>query len=229
MSLLLITPIFVVASYLLGAIPFGLLIGLSKGIDIRQHGSKNIGATNCGRVVGKGWGQLCLALDILKGFIPTLVYGVWFFPELASAAAYGWWLAVALAAVLGHLFPVYLGFKGGKGVATTIGVGLGLWPHFTVAMIVSVIAYLIVRYVFGFVSLGSLTLAVVFPIALGVYMFISGLALSTGWPLLAVALTLTVLIFVRHKDNIRRLLRGEELAVNAVQAAPEPPQSTSDN
>lgn len=221
------TWLFILGAYLLGAIPFGLIIGLSKGVDIRQHGSKNIGATNCGRVVGKGWGQLCLMLDILKGFVPTLVYGQWLFPAEATAAAYGWWLAVALAAVLGHLFPVYLGFKGGKGVATTIGVGLGIWPYFTVAMLVSVAAYLIVRYAIGFVSLGSLTLAIVFPIALGVYMAIAGLALSVGWPLLAVALTLTVLIIVRHKENIRRLLRGEELAVNPSQP-PAAEQESSD-
>lgn len=219
---MLTTLLCVLGAYLLGAIPFGLLIGLARGIDIRQHGSKNIGATNCGRVVGKPWGQLCLLLDILKGFGPTLAYGQWLFPPDPTAAAYGWWLAVALAAVLGHLFPVYLGFKGGKGVATTIGVGLGIWPFFTVAMIVSVAAYLIVRYAFGYVSLGSLTLAVVFPVALGIYMYIGGLALSVGWPLLAVALTLAVLIFIRHKENIRRLLRGEELAVNASKSE-EPP------
>jgi len=209
----------ILGAYLLGAIPFGLIIGLSKGVDIRQHGSKNIGATNCGRVIGKGWGQLCLLLDILKGFVPTLVYGQWLFPTEPTAAAYGWWLAVAFAAVLGHLFPIYLSFKGGKGVATTIGVGLGIWPYFTIAMIVSVAAYLVVRYAFGFVSLGSLVLAVVFPIALAIYMYIDGLALSTGWPLLAVALMLAVLIFIRHKENIRRLLRGEELAVNTTKPA----------
>lgn len=221
------TVLFIVSAYLLGAVPFGYLIGIARGFDIRQHGSKNIGATNCGRVVGKAWGQLCLALDILKGFLPTLAYGIWLFPETATAAAYGWWLGVALAAVLGHLFPIYLGFKGGKGVATTIGVGLGIWPYFAVAMLFSVAAYLVVRYAVGFVSLGSLTLAVVFPIALGMYMYLDGLALSVGWPLLAVAVTLMLLIIVRHKENIRRLLRGEELAVQAKDAPLVEPQAST--
>jgi glycerol-3-phosphate acyltransferase PlsY len=204
----------IVGAYLLGAVPFGYLIGRLHGVDIRQHGSRNIGATNVGRVVGRRAGLLCLALDIAKGLAPTLVYGLLRVPAEVDAGGLGWWLGVGVAAVLGHLFPVYLGFRGGKGVATTIGVALGIFPFFTVAMAVAVIGYFLVRYATGAVSAGSLTLAVLFPAALAVYVgLIRPLPLERVWPLFAVALLLGLLILVRHRENIRRLWRGEELSV----------------
>ncbi len=202
----------ILAAYLLGAIPFGLIIGLSRGVDVRTQGSKNIGATNVGRVVGSKWGKLTLALDIAKGLAPTLAYGWLVTPALPSAIDLLLWVAVGLAAVLGHLFPVYLGFRGGKGVATTIGMGLGVFPYYTVAMIVALLGYAAGRYGSGRVSVGSLALAGVFPIAVWVVMAQRGLTLVNGWPLLTIAVLLSVLIIVRHRDNIRRLLRGEEPA-----------------
>lgn len=208
-------------AYLVGAIPFGLLIGLTRGIDIRQHGSRNIGATNCGRVLGKGYGLLCLYLDILKGLIPALLGG-WLLTGAAPSAAEYWrWLAVGGAAVLGHTFPVYLGFRGGKGVATTIGVALGVYPFFTVGMTAALLSYALVRYSLGVVSAGSLALAVTFPIAVAAHIAIRGVGFDTHWPLLAVASGLALLIIVRHTENIRRLLGGRELAAREAIAPPE--------
>lgn len=214
----MLATLLIVGAYLLGAIPFGLLIGLARGVDIRQHGSRNIGATNAGRVLGKKWGYLCLALDILKGLVPALCASLLIHPDPATGGrvdtALLIRLAVALAAVLGHVFPVYLGFRGGKGVATTVGVGLGIWPDFTLAMAAALVAYAAARFGTGLVSVGSLALAVLFPIAVyGVGLqFHAGYTLREYWPLLAVALLLSVLIIVRHRSNIGRLLRGQEHA-----------------
>jgi len=197
----------------LGAIPFGLLIGRARGVDVRTQGSRNIGATNVGRVLGRKWGYLCLALDILKGFIPTLCATLVLRAERADPRQQLLVLLVAVAAVLGHVFPVYLGFRGGKGVATTIGVALGIWPYFSIAMAAALVAYALVRFTTGTVSAGSITLAVVFPLALLVYLRWRGLSLADHWPLQAVAVLLGLVIIVRHHENIRRLLGGHELGV----------------
>lgn len=210
---------FIVGAYLLGSIPFGLLIGRAHGVDIRTQGSHNIGATNVGRVIGRKWGYLCLALDILKGFAPTLGASLLLPRTTAEPLRHGLLLLVALAAVLGHVFPVYLRFRGGKGVATTVGVALGIWPHYTVAMAVALVAYALVRFTTGAVSAGSLTLAVVFPAAFFVYAHLAGLTLGEYWPLLAVAIVLGLVIIVRHRENIRRLLGGKELSVKGESAA----------
>lgn len=205
--------ILVGGSYLLGAIPFGLLIGLSRGVDIRQHGSRNIGATNAGRVLGRKYGLICLYLDILKGLIPSIVAGALLVSAPIDPGMLWQWMLVGLAAVLGHTFPIYLGFRGGKGVATTIGVALGVFPYFTVGMIAALFGYFVARTISGMVSLGSLAIAVIFPLAVLAYLVTSGLALAQYWPLLAVSGTLGLLIIVRHTANISRLIRGEEPAV----------------
>jgi len=207
----LIPLLFILGAYLLGAIPFGLLIGLAHGVDVRTQGSRNIGATNVGRVLGRRWGFVCLALDILKGFLPTVAASLWWGGWRPEPRGQLLVLGVALAAVLGHVFPVYLGFRGGKGVATTIGVALGVWPYFTLAMAVALLAYAATRFATGLVSVGSLTLAVVFPLALLVVLRWRGQTLVDYWPLQAVAILLGVLIIVRHRENIRRLLAGAEL------------------
>ncbi len=206
---------FIVGAYLVGAIPFSLLIGLARGVDIRQQGSRNIGATNLGRVVGRKWGFLGLALDILKGFGPTLAASLLLPGEHGDLRRQGVLLLVALAAVLGHVFPVYLGFRGGKGVATTVGVALGIWPYFTVAMAVALGVYALFRFTTGTVSAGSLALAVAFPAALFGYTQFMGLPLRSCWPLQAVATLLGVLIIVRHRENIQRLLRGREMRADS--------------
>lgn len=203
----------IIAAYLLGAIPFGLLIGLARGVDVRTQGSRNIGATNVGRVVGREWGYFCLALDILKGLAPTLTASLLLGGSPSDPRRQMLLLGIALAAVLGHVFPVYLRFRGGKGVATTIGVALGIWPYYTVAMAAALVAYAVVRFAFGVVSAGSLALAIAFPTAFFVYTRISGLTLAEHWALQAASAFLGLLIIVRHRENIRRLLGGREIGV----------------
>lgn len=206
----------IVAAYLLGAVPFGLLIGFARGVDIRQHGSRNIGATNAGRVLGRKWGFLCLGLDILKGFAPTVLASFVLLHGPVDPWVLVQWILVAAAAVLGHTFPVYLRFRGGKGVATTIGVALGIYPYFTFPMLAALAAYGVVRGLSGIVSAGSLTLAVVFPLAVFGYLRVSGLELGRHWPLVAVSVCLGLLIIVRHRGNIARLWRGEESGTGRV-------------
>lgn len=207
------TLLWIVAAYLVGAIPFGLLIGLANGVDVRQAGSGNIGATNVGRVVGPGWGKLCLLLDALKGLLPTLAAGWWLVGNVVTASSLLAWLAVGLAAVLGHVFPVYLALRGGKGVATTIGVALAIYPYFTFAIVAALLAFWLSRKFSGYTSVGSLALALVFPLVVFVYTWVNGLAWQTYWPLHATAGLLGLLILLRHRENIVRLWRGEELRV----------------
>ena len=215
--------IFIVGAYFLGAIPFGLLIGLANGLDVRKQGSCNIGATNVGRVVGRKWGYVCLALDILKGLIPTLCGSLLLSGEPSDPQRQLLLLLIALAAVLGHVFPVYLRFRGGKGVATTVGVSLGLFPYYTFAMGIALLAYAAVRFATGMVSVGSLTLAVVFPAAVFVYTRLTGLTLARHWPLQAVAILLGLVIILRHRDNIRRLLQRQEMRLDGDADASEQP------
>ncbi|MGE4553481.1 MAG: glycerol-3-phosphate 1-O-acyltransferase PlsY [Desulfovibrionaceae bacterium] len=194
-----------IAAYLLGSVPFALVIGrLSRGIDIRTQGSGNTGATNVARLCGMPWGLTALALDIAKGALPVLA---------GRALGLDWRAlsVVALAAVLGHVYSVFLRFKGGKAVATSIGAfaALAIWPTLAaVAACVAVIA--VTRYV----SAGSLTLAVGLPLACW------GLGAPQYLPL---ALALAVLLFWRHRANLGRLLRGEESPLGRRKAAgPEP-------
>lgn len=204
------TTLLVIAAYLVGAIPVGLLIGRAHGVDIRTQGSRNIGATNVGRVVGRKWGLICLALDILKGLVPALVASLTLIRDQVESHQWLAVLLVALAAVLGHVFPVYLRFRGGKGVATTIGVALGVWPTYTIAMGAALLFYAVGRFATGMVSIGSLLLAVTFPAAVFVVLRFRGLAIDAHWPLWTIAILLGAMIIVRHRDNIQRLLRGEE-------------------
>ena len=143
-----VTPFLIacLAAYLIGSIPFGYLIGKAHGVDIRAQGSGNIGATNLGRIVGKFWGQLCFLLDLGKGAGPVLAYGAYAgvlgnldtfrgLPptpeEQPGSMGLLFWITVGMCAVLGHIFPIYLRFRGGKGVATGFGVMLGMWPQLT--------------------------------------------------------------------------------------------------
>ena len=213
----------IVGAYLLGSIPFGLLIGLARGVDIRAHGSRNIGATNAGRVLGRRWGYLCLVLDILKGFVPTLAASFVLVAEPVDSTMLLQWTLVGLAAVLGHNCPVYLKFRGGKGVATTVGVALGIFPYYTVAMAAALGLYAVVRFGTGVVSAGSLTIAVAFPAAFFVYLCIEpDLPLHEFWPLAVVSVLLGLLIILRHRGNIARIVRREELKLGAADPGTSP-------
>lgn len=196
----------VVAAYLIGGIPFGLLIGKwAKGLDVREHGSKNIGATNVGRVCGWGWGLLVLGLDGMKGFGPVF----WLTPALVArwgeAGSAGLAApAAGLAAIVGHLAPPYLGFKGGKGVATSAGVFLALAP-LTVAVAAAVFAGVVA--IFRMVSLGSVLAALALPVA---YLLRPPAGARPPDAVLALCVVAAVLVVVRHRENLRRIAAGTE-------------------
>jgi glycerol-3-phosphate acyltransferase PlsY len=183
-----------VAAYLFGAIPFGLLVAKSRGVDIRTQGSGNIGATNVFRVIGKGWGIFTFVLDALKGFIPAFV-----FPRLAGLET-DWGVLFGIVAILGHSFPVYLKFKGGKGVATSAGMLLGVAP---IAVLVGFVCWVLCMVFLRIVSLSS----IVASIAVAVTVWV----LDPDELLVNLSLTiLAVLVIWLHRGNIRRLLNGTE-------------------
>jgi glycerol-3-phosphate acyltransferase PlsY len=179
--------------YLLGSIPFGLILAKLAGFgDLRQIGSGNIGATNVLRAGGKPLAALTLLLDVAKGTVAVLLGALW-----SQDTA----LVAGLGAFLGHLFPVWLGFRGGKGVATYVGVLLGLyWP----ATIAFGILWLLVAYRTRYSSLAALVASAA---------SLAALALTGQWRLAALFLVLTVLLYIRHADNIRRLVKGEEARI----------------
>ena len=201
-------------AYVLGSIPFGLMVGRMKGVDPRKAGSGNIGATNVGRLLGKRFFFLVFALDLLKGLLPMLAAGALLHAGSGAAhdaKTYVLWLLVGFAAIVGHMFSLFLGFKGGKGVATSSGVILGLFPYFTVPGAVALLAWFAVFKSSRYVSLASIIAAVAFPIAY------AGIGVVLGWPLLREQLPLLVfavlvaaMIVYKHRSNIARLRAGTE-------------------
>lgn len=202
-------------TYFVGALPFGLLIGLAKGVDIRRHGSKNIGASNAGRVLGhRKFFFLVFVLDLLKSLVPMAIAS-WMVlgapVEARSRLTYLLWLGVGIAAILGHVFPVYLKFKGGKGVATSAGVVLGLFPYFTWAGLIAVLTFIVFLLRWKYISLGSIAAAVVFPFAyVGIGIWHRWDILGRQLPLLVLAVGLCSLVIWRHRENIRRIRAGTE-------------------
>lgn len=194
-------------SYLIGAIPWGYLIGKRHGVDIRKLGSKNIGATNVTRVIGKWNGRLCFILDFLKGFIPVLVVTVLLQKKYISDTYHLTQMAAALCTVLGHMFPVYLWFRGGKGVATAAGALLALAPYsFIIAGIVWVVVYLLSRYV----SLASLSAAAVLPVCATLISWFGRPNYYHSIYVLAFLYFLSIMTILKHTANIKRLLNGTE-------------------
>lgn len=188
--------ILLVGSYLVGAIPFGLLISKAVGVDVREEGSRNIGATNVSRVLGKKLGILTLICDVAKGYLPMLVAD-YALPEEETRQ-----MIISLCgvmAVIGHMFPLYLRFKGGKGVATGLGVFLFLSPP---AIAISLVIFIVAVTWTGFVSVGSLLVSALVPL----WIWCFG---GSGATILAAA-AIAVLIWIQHRENIGRLLRGEE-------------------
>ena len=192
------------ACYLLGGVPFGLLLGRLKGLDIRQHGSGNIGATNVGRVCGRGWGICCFILDGGKGLLAVLV-AIGLAPRLQLEPDVAG-ITAAAGTVVGHIFSVYLKFKGGKGVATAAGAMLGLAPW---AILIGLAVWLVVLAIWRYVGLASIAAAVALPLAaLALNQAGRGPLLSP--PVVIVLAMLATLTVVRHKSNIRRMLAGTE-------------------
>ncbi len=202
-----------VIGYLSGSVPFGLLIGLARGVDIRLHGSGNVGATNAGRVLGRPWGVVCFCLDLLKGLAPVLLGGLALGyvgkPDLSALA--GWkWLVIGAAAVIGHIFPVWLKFKGGKGVATGLGVVLGYFPVLTLPGVLAAATWLIVVRATRYVSVASMSAAVSLPIFMFMWVFATGHGRTAWVPFLVVTAVLAGLVVLRHRTNLKRLRAGTE-------------------
>jgi len=211
---IVITVLLMIASYIIGSIPFGLLIGkLFKGIDIREHGSKNIGSTNAIRVLGKKIGFLVFFCDVLKGMLIIIIlkllahFNIWFSP-----IEYMWYGACA---ILGHGFPIFLNFNGGKVVATSLGVVIILSP---LSAISCLIVFLLVLYITGYVSLAS-TFAALTVVTCGWLLFAFGvdptnvLEYFIGKTTLSICLLFTIatgLIILKHIKNYKRLLNGTE-------------------
>lgn len=181
------------AGYLIGSLPFGFWVAKANGVDIFSVGSRNPGATNVKRCVSKSAGNQVFALDALKGFAAT----AW--PLFILSAHYGYGLIGLVFAVLGHSFSLFTRFRGGKGVATMLGGVVALMPW---AALVGVLVWLAVFYSSRYVSLASICLAVSLPI--------TNVAMGAPQTIVWVSLALGALVVVRHKDNIVRLLRGEE-------------------
>ena len=228
---------FIVGAFLLGSIPFALLIGLAKGTDIRAVGSKNPGATNLGRTFGFKWFLLCFALDAAKGLAPTLAFGL--LTDLASApgmtptSAFAW-LAVMVAPVLGHMFSPWIGFKGGKGVATGLGALLGVYPILTIPGLGAFVVFATTLGIWRFVGLSSVLAAGSLPIWVWYFGELlrrgastSGEPPPTTWPFLVVAIALALLVIIKHKGTLARLAAGTEPKIGAApDENPERPRTS---
>lgn len=234
-------------AFLAGSVPFGLWISKACGIDIRQHGSGNIGATNVGRVLGTRLGVLCFALDMLKGFVPTFYAGLYMnlIPGLLFAKPIDpphwawWWLIIMALPILGHMFSPWVSFKGGKGVATGLGSILGVFPYLTIPALGAMAIWSAVVGVSRYVSLASVAASVALPILVVMWAWISVVATETGRmrilkaleeqglglvPFYIVTGVMAAFVVWKHRGNIRRLIRGKESRLgDRVQVRPSSP------
>jgi acyl phosphate:glycerol-3-phosphate acyltransferase len=183
------------AAYLLGSVPTSYIVGrLARGIDLRHHGSGNLGATNAFRVLGWRAAAPIFIVDIAKGFIPAF-----WFPRIDGSSWIGWALAYGAAAIIGHMFSVYVSFRGGKGVATSAGVFLALAP---IAVLAGLVLWSVIVFATGYVSLASVAAAAVLPVLV---------ALTGAAPeVFVLSVLLGAVVIYAHRANIGRLRRGEE-------------------
>jgi len=184
--------LYITISYLIGSIPIGVILSKLKGKDPRKIGSGNIGATNVMRAAGKTIGIITLLGDITKGFVPTILAVYYEEPKMLITA-------IGIASFLGHLYPVFLKFKGGKGVATALGVYLAISP---LAILINAIIFILVLLKWRYVSLGSLAGSGIMPLTLYI--------LKVPQAYIYLSFIIGVLIFIKHRDNIKRLLEGKE-------------------
>lgn len=190
-----------VISYLLGSIPFGFIVArLAKGIDIRQAGSGNPGATNVWRVMGKKYGILVFILDMMKGFLPVLIFDYMMSGQSRSLYT----ILCGVGVILGHTFPVFLGFKGGKAAATGCGVFLWLAP---LPLFISLAAWLLTTFISRYVSLGSMVSTVVLIISI---ILLNNEPFGSGLSLTLFSIFISLFLIFRHKSNIKRIINGTE-------------------
>ncbi len=226
----LLVAFIVVLAYLLGSIPFGLIVAKSQAVDLRAHGSGNIGATNVWRVMGKKWGLITFFADAIKGVIAVKL-GMWIagqWPihvpllhgheriEFLDPGFAG--IGASIACILGHNFPVWLKFKGGKGVATSLGVIFGMMP--VPALIVFGIWALVFK-TSRYVSLASLIAAVSLPLVVIAFLFLGGLR---SWAHFYFSVAAALMVVRRHQPNIKRLVAGTELQFGAKKEEEPPAQ-----
>lgn len=219
----------IAGAYLLGSVPFGLLVARMRGVDIRSQGSGNVGATNVGRVLGRKWGVLVFLLDAGKGALCTLAGGAASHSasvmEAGRASPDWWWLASGFACVAGSVAPIYLRFRGGKGVAASVGAILGIYPYLTLPALAVLALWAVVVRASGYVSLGSIAAAVGLPLAFVGICVARGWRVSEHYPLLGLCVALAALILLRHRENIGRLLAGRENRIGAARTAQDEPSA----
>lgn len=198
--------LFAIIAYLLGSIPTAVWLGKMKyGIDVREHGSKNAGATNTFRTLGKKAGIVVLIIDIVKGFIASFLpylfkVGPWQSDELITVQ-----IVAAICAVVGHVYPIFAGFRGGKGVATSLGVIIGIHPP---AAGICILVFLIIFIGSQYVSLGAIVASITFPTS--IYFIFK----SDSIYLISFSIILASLVIYKHRQNIQRLIAGNENKMN---------------
>ena len=215
-----------VAAYLVGSFPTAHLLARSRGVDLGAVGSKNYGATNLGRTLGRSWGILCFVVDALKGALPVLAAG-WLIGALGAPAggistATAWcWLATALAAILGHTLSPWIGFKGGKGVATGFGALAAMWPVLTLPAGLAILLWAAILAVSRIISLGSMVAAISIPCSVLVAaLAANGLAgVRAAVPFLVATGVIAAFVVWKHRANIARMRAGTEPKVGAKKPA----------
>ena len=227
-------PLLIAAGFLSGSIPFGLMIGRLRGVDIRERGSRNIGATNVMRVLGRGPGLVCFFLDVCKGLVPTL--GAGFAAGLAGrwsidAGPMALWLTVAAASMMGHIYSPWVRLKGGKGVATGLGAMLGIWPLVTGPVVAAFLVWVVLLKTTRYVSIASCGAAASLPVLAAAEIAI--VATRTDPPiscggagvLVGVLTLLAGLVIWKHRSNIARIRTGAEPRVGAPRDTAHGPDS----
>ncbi len=207
----------VLGSFLLGGIPFGLLVGRLHGIDVRKIGSGNVGAMNVGRILGRKWFFVVFALDLLKGLLPTL-FGGWVLSTVTPGAASETTrmvcrLLAGLASILGHNYSLFLGFRGGKGVSTSLGAALGVYPDLTYPALMSFGMWVVGFGATRMSSVGSLAGGIFFPVLYMLALRWRGETVAEHWPFVTFAVLVAVMVVVRHRANIARIVAGTETKV----------------
>ncbi len=202
--------ILIIFAYLLGSTPFALIIAKVHGKNLTQIGSGNIGATNLARATNKKWAYFCFLLDVAKGFIPTFMAANLITSSPAPSDLL-LMLAVGIAAIMGHVFSIYLKFKGGKGVATSLGLGLGFYPYLTFCAVTAFLVWVITVLICRYVSLSSIIAAVSFPICFAIITAMNEhWQFQSLWPLFAASILIPLMVIIRHRSNIKRILNGTE-------------------